>query len=54
MKQMNVPNKLERAKDSDFTSMEPKAVNTMMKSIKRKPMRDWKEALREYLNEYII
>jgi len=53
LKIMNADNKLERAKDSDFKSLEPKAVNTMMRSDKIPPMRNWKEALKEYVDTYV-
>ena len=47
-------NNIHRAKDSDFPALGKKPLRTALQSIKLPPMRPWKEALREYVQQELI
>lgn len=50
---INSKSQVIRAKDRDFPTLAPKPSKTAMKSVKLNPMRNWQEAVDEYIREYI-
>ena len=51
---LKVENIIHRAKDKEFASICHKPLRTALKSAKIKHLRNYEEALREYLNDFVV
>lgn len=50
----NTDGQIVRAKDKDFDSLGYKPLKTAMKSVKLPPMRNWQDALKEYVSMEVL